>query len=68
MTAAVRRLLAWLLPNSVAKSGKEGLSWIKEDAVVAEKGFRTGMTFFVPFVKEISAINRRDGLGLRLLP
>jgi hypothetical protein len=68
MMAAALHPLAWLLLNSDAKSGKGRLPWIKKDAVVVEKSFRVGMRFFVPIVKEISAVKKRNGVGMRLLP
>jgi len=48
--------------------GKGRLSWIKKDAVVAEKSFRAGMRFFVPIVMEMTAIKKRDGVGMGLPP
>jgi hypothetical protein len=39
MMAAALHPLAWLLLNSIAKSGKGRLPWIKKDAVVVEKSF-----------------------------
>jgi hypothetical protein len=68
MIVAALYPLAWLLLNSDAKSGKGRLSWIKKDAIVVEKSFWAGMRFVVPAVKEMSAVKKRDGVGMRLLP